>query len=67
MSSSRVRDSSCMRVFVPAISEPYSPVSGVRLFELNERVFVFDDLDHLRMKELPTRKIVSLDGQERLF
>lgn len=60
MSSSRVRDSS------PAIPEPFS-VSPVRFFELQERVTVFDDVAHERMRSRPTRKVVDLDGQVSLF
>ena len=36
-------------------------------FELTERLTVFDEIDHLRMTVRPTRKIVDLDGQGRLF
>lgn len=64
MSSSRVRDSS---MFVPAIPDGSSPVCESRFFELNERVSVFDEIDHLRMSARPSRKIFDLDGQERLF
>lgn len=63
MSSSRVRDSS---KFVPAIPD-CSPVFESRFFELNERVNVFDEIDHLRMSARPCRKILDLDGQGRLF
>ena len=64
MSSSRVRDSSS---FVPAIPDGCSPVCESRFFELTERLTVFDEIDHLRMTARPTRKIVDLDGQGRLF
>lgn len=63
MSSSRVRDSSR---FVPAIPD-CSPVCESRFFVLNERVTVFDEIDHLRMTARPSRKIYDLDGQGRLF
>lgn len=49
----------------PAIPEPF--VLGVRFFELNERVSVFDDIDHALMREKPTRKVVELEGQEVLW
>lgn len=60
MSSSRTRDSS------PAIPEPF-PVSSVRFFELYERVTVFDDVAHERLRSRPTRKVVELDGRVSLF
>lgn len=60
MSSSRVRDSS------PAIPEPFSPALS-RFFVLQERVSVFDHIDHQRMREKPTRKVFNLDGQVSLF
>lgn len=60
MSSSRPRDSS------PAIPEPF-PSSLPRFFQLQERVTVFDDIDHERMRERPTHKIVELEGQVSFF
>ena len=60
MSSSCVRDSS------PAIPEPF-PVSSVRFFELQERVTVFDDVVHERLRSRLTRKVVDLEGQLSLF
>lgn len=60
MSSSLPRDSS------PAIPEPFL-VSSVRFFELRERVTVFDDVFHVRMRSRPTRKVVELEGQVSLF
>ena len=64
MSSCLPRDSS---KFVPAIPDGCSPVCESRFFELNERVTVFDEIDHLRMTARPSRKIFDLDGQGRLF
>lgn len=60
MSSSRVRDSSL------AIPYPF-PVSSVRFFEVSERVTVFDDVIHEKLRSCPTCKVVDLEGQVSLF
>lgn len=60
MSSCFPRDSS------PAIPEPF-PVSSVRFFELRERVTVFDDVVHEKLRSRPTRKVVDLEGQVSFF
>lgn len=60
VSSSRVRDSS------PAIPDLF-PVSSVRFFELHERVTVFDDVIHEKLRSRPTRNVVDLEGQVSLF
>lgn len=64
MSSSMPRDSSTI---VPAIPDGCSPVCESRFFELKERVTVFDEIDHLRITARPSRKVLDLDGQVRLF
>lgn len=64
MSSCRARDSS---MFFPAIPDGFSSVCESRFSELKECVTVFDEIDHLRMTARPSRKIVDLDGQGRLF
>lgn len=64
LSSSRARDSS---TFVPAIPDGFFPVCESRFFELNDRVTVFDEIDHQFTTARPSRKIFDLYGQERLY
>lgn len=60
MSSSNIRDSS-----VPAIPDYFDV--PFRFFELSERVTVFDDYDFQIVRSRPTKKIVVLEGQKRMW